>query len=587
MRKKPAPKVPRQRSIIGLPVTDTSATSPVASKGQPNKLYYGDNLDILRKFIEDESVDLCYIDPPFNSKRNYNILFENIDIKDANAQKQAFSDTWSNYTYMETLNQLAPLHKDLYDLLSLYHKLKSISDSAVAYLTTMSIRIYYIHKSLKKSGSFYLHCDPTMSHYLKLVCDMIFGIKNFRNEITWKRSSAHSDGKQGRKGYGNISDVILFYSKTDNYVFNSQYLRYSEEYINAFYCHIDEKGRRYRLDNLTAAKGGGDTSYDFYGTKPYKGRFWAYSKANMEKFKTEGRLYFPKNNGTPSFKRYLDEMPGVPAQNLWDDIKPLTGGENERLGYPTQKPEALLERIIKSSSNEGDVVADFFCGCGTTIAVAQKLNRNWIGADISHLATRLIEKRLVDSYGKSIKTQIEVDGLPQDIGSAKELATNPNGGRISFQDWAIEVMLHGVSNPKKTADGGYDGYLAFDSNEGKQFALIETKSGHVNVKNMREFVDVVTSQKAAMGIFVCFAEQVTREMVKKAKDSGPIRVGDVEFPQDKIQIITVEDLLDHKQPQLPFNAVNKTFKKATRKQTKSGQQKIEFEKDLSILLFPE
>ena len=474
---------------------------------------------------------------------------------------------WSNYGYKDTLNELADLNKDLYDLLNLFHNLKSISDSATAYLTTMAIRIFYMHKLLKDTGSFYLHCDPTMSHYLKLVCDMIFREKNFRNEIIWQRTTTHNDSKQGAKHFGRVSDSILFYSKNDKkQMFKTIYREYSKEYMLSSYNKIDENGKRFKASDLSAAKGGGDTGYEWKGNFPPAGRFWSYSKENMMQFEKEGRLYY-SNTGKPYLKHYLDDMPGNSIDNIWADIG--LAEKAERLGYPTQKPEALLDRIINASSNEGDIVADFFCGCGTTIAVAQKLNRQWIGADISHLAVRLIKKRLVETYGKGIEHNLKLHGMPKDVASARELAQNVEGGRIGFQDWAIEVMLNGIVNEKKVADGGFDGYITFQSQIGKQFALIETKSGKLTVKNMREFFQVIDFQKAAAGIFVCFKENVTSEMVKAAKDAGQIKIDTVSYNIDKIQIITVEDLFEGRQPQLPNAAENQTFKKAKRNDDKA------------------
>lgn len=538
-----------------------------------NHLYFGDCLDVLKEIQKEHPqpfIDLIYIDPPFNSKRNYNVLFESMDMKDANAQKQAFADTWSNYSYMEELNQMAELHRDIYTVLKTFHDLKSISDGAVAYLTTMAIRIYYMHRLLKDTGSFYLHCDPTMSHYLKLICDMIFGEKNFRNEIVWKRTAGHNDAKR----YGRNSDRIIFYSKSTNYYFDVPKAEYDQEYIKRSYRHKDLKGI-YRLDNLAKPDNKG-YRYEYKGYKP-PANGWRMPIETMKRWDEEGLIHFPENKeGRLAFKRYLDESKGVPVQETWDDIGPLQGItkktlNSEALGYPTQKPEALLERIIKASSNEGDVVADFFCGCGTTIAVAQRLNRKWLGADISHLAIRLIVKRLTETYGLGVKHNIKMHGLPKDVASAKMLAQETEGGRISFQDWVIEVMLNGVVNEKKVADGGYDGYLTFNMGKEKHFALIETKSGKLTVKNMREFVQVVKNQKAAVGIFVCFEENVTREMIKEAKDAGHIKLGNAEFPMDKIQIITIEELFNGKQPQLPGAAENETFKKAKRKEGKASK----------------
>lgn len=538
-----------------------------------NHLYFGDCLDVLKELyysrsnnspLGDGGIDLIYIDPPFNSKRNYNVLFESMDMKDANAQKQAFADTWSNYSYMDTLNEIAELDRDLYTVLKTFHDVKSISDSAVAYLTTMAIRIWYMHKLLKDTGSFYLHCDPTMSKYLGLMCDMIFGEKNFRNEISWTRSQPKSNNYIN---FANCRDTILRYTKSNTYTFNKIYGEHDPDYIEKFYRFEDNQGRKYQLDNLlNPNKNRPNLTYEFLGVK----RVWRWTKERMQKAYEEGRIYQSKSGGVPRYIRYLDEMEGQPIGNDWDDIEHLHGSSKETLGYPTQKPEALLERIIKASSNEGDVVADFFCGCGTTISVAQKLNRQWLGADISHLAIRLIVKRLSDTYGLGIKHNIKMHGLPKDVASAKELAQNVEGGRIGFQDWVIEVLLNGVVNEKKVADGGFDGYLTFKGpNNSKQFALIETKSGKLTVKNLREFVHVINHQKAALGIFVCFEDCVTREMTKAAKDAGHIKMEGIEFPMDRIQILTVEELMKGKQPQLPGAVQNETFKTAQKNEKKS------------------
>jgi len=387
-----------------------------------NQLYFGDCLDVLKELYRKHPegfIDLVYIDPPFNSKRNYNILFESIDLKDTKAQREAFADTWSNVSYHDTLEEIHTLDLDLYKFLMALDSIR-LSKSAVSYLTTMSIRIWYIHKVLKNTGSFYLHCDPTMSHYLKLVCDLVFGINNFRNEITWKRTTTHNDAKQGAKFFGRVNDTIFFYSKSDDYRFNTIYEPYSKDYIESTYNKTSEDGRRFKTTDLSAAKPGGNTSYEWKGVKPPKGRFWAYSIEKMKQFEKEGKIYY-SSSGKPYLKQYLDEMPGVSKDSLWDDIVGFNSN-SERLGYPTQKPLALLERIIKASSNEGDLVADFFCGCGTTIAAAQKLNRRWIGVDISHLAIKLILKRLTDPYPeekrKEILKDIEINGFPKDIASA-------------------------------------------------------------------------------------------------------------------------------------------------------------------------
>ena len=538
-----------------------------------NHLYFGDCLHILKQLHHQNPqgfIDLIYIDPPFNSKRNYNVLFESIDLKDANAQKQAFADTWSNVGYLDTISELAELDKDLHTFLKTLSELRNISDSAVAYLSMMAIRIHYMHKVMKETGSFYLHCDPTMSHWLKTICDMIFGESNFQNEIIWKRSAAHSSANR----YGSVHDIILFYTKSENFTWNKLYQPYDDEYLDVFFDQVDEKGKKYQRVDLTGA---GTTETGESG-KPWrgidvtgKGRHWANTHKQMEEWDKQKKIHWPKKEGgMPRLKVYPEDKKGVLLQDVWIDIKPLHNLTPERLGYPTQKPEALLERIIQASSNEGDVVADFFCGCGTTVAAAEALKRQWIGADISHLAVRLIAKRLIDTYGQDAKHNYKIEGFPQDIGSAKELASATEGGRFNFQEWVIEVLLNGVVNPKKTADGGYDGYLTFEIPKKKEFVLIEVKSGNVNVKNVREFIQVVEREKAAIGLFVCFEEQVTKPMLKEAKEVGKYHYTGTGYESDfeKIQIITIEDLMKHHMPQIPEST--KTTFKSAKKTTKPG-----------------
>ncbi len=377
----------------------------------------------------------------------------------------------------------------------------NISKSHVSYLTTMSIRIWYMHKVLKDIGSFYLHCDSTMSHYLKIICDLIFGEKNFRNEISW----CYRKWSISQKQFVSNHDVIIFYSKSSNNIFNTQYVKLSEGTL-----------------------------------KRWKGK--------------KQKAIYSENGKRLSINEAEDSM-GSPMADWWE-ISVINPAAKERLGYPTQKPEALLERIIKASSNEGDLVADFFCGCGTSIAVAEKLKRNWIGVDISHLAIKLILDRLTKPFGKSrakeIKDNIEILGFPRDIASAKELAQNTESGRFNFQDWIIEVMLGGVVNPKKTADGGFDGYLTFNKVEkDKGVILVEVKSGKIGIKQIREFIQVVNSRNADMGVLVCFKEFINNNMLREAKLQGNFQSEYFHDRFDKIQIISVEDLLDGKDIHLP------------------------------------
>lgn len=546
-----------------------------------NTLYYGDNLKVLRERIKDESVDLIYLDPPFNSNRSYNVLFNDESGISSDAQITAFDDSWhwgstAQATYEELITS-APGN-----VASMINSLRQFigANQMMAYLVMMAARLVELHRVLKPTGSLYLHCDPTASHYLKILLDIIFGMNMYKTEISWKRSSAHNDAKQGRKQYGNVRDIIFFYSKSDCYKWNWIYTDYSQSYIENNYNHIEENtGRKFRLDNLTAAKPGGDTSYDFMGTRPYKGRYWAYSKENMIKFYKEGRLYFPSNGGTPAYKRYLDEMPGVPLQNNWDDIQPAIG--NEFLGYPTQKPLALLERIIQASSTPGDVVLDPFSGCGTCISAAQKLGREWIGIDITHLAIAMHKSRLKTAFGLEPKKDYQVVGEPQDLAGAQQLASED---RYQFQWWAtslIEAQPLGSDDGKtgkKGADKGIDGLITFLDDRNKSVmkrALVQVKSGHVKAGDIRDLKGTLEREDAQIGIFLTL-EEPTRDMRTEAVTAGSYHseIWNKDYP--RIQIITIEELLTGAEINLPPSNSG-AFKKAGREKIDSiTQGKIDF-----------
>ena len=340
-----------------------------------NILYYGDNLDILREHIPDNSIDLVYLDPPFGSRQNYNVLFKEEDGSASAAQVHAFEDTWHwNQASEDALSDM--IRNAPPNLVDLMNGLLSFlgRNQFTAYLVMMAPRLLELHRVLRSTGSLYLHCDPTASHYLKIILDQIFDVRNYRNEITWKRTTAHSNvGKR----YGVITDSILFYVKTSNYTWNQQYSPYSEEHIRKSYRHVEEEtGRHYASRDLTASmqRASSGQLYEWKHIRPPSSRCWSYAKEQMEKLEAEGRIIYSKT-GYPRQKVYLDEMPGIPLQNIWTDISTISSWSSERLGYPTQKPEALLERIVKASSNEGDIILDPFCGCGTAIAVAERLNR--------------------------------------------------------------------------------------------------------------------------------------------------------------------------------------------------------------------
>ena len=536
---------------------------------ETNVLYYGDNLDILHGHIPDESVDLIYLDPPFNSRRQYNVLFRERSGTPSTAQIRAFSDTWHWDRKAETTYQDLILKAPLQVSKAIEALREFIgSNDVMAYLVMMTVRLVELHRALKPTGSLYLHCDPTASHYLKVMLDTIFGTGNFRNEILWKRTSAHGDSRQGSKHFGRVHDTILRYSKGEAYVWNQQYVEYDGEYIEAFYRYTEpETGRRYRLDNLTASRPGGDTLYEWKGVRPYRGRYWAYSRANMEKFEQEGRLVYSKR-GFPQYKRYLDEMPGMPVQDVWVDIPPALG--KERLGYQTQKPMTLLERIVKASSNEGDVVLDPFCGCGTAVVAAQKLNRRWVGIDITHLSITVMRKRLEDSFPA---LRYDVVGEPKDMEGAQALARQD---RYQFQWWALSLVnaLPQSGQRKKGADEGIDGVITFlDDNKGKaRRVVVQVKSGRVGVKDIREMKTVMGDDN--LGLFITLrppTEPMRVQAVTAGLHHSPLWNRD--FP--RIQIFTIEELLAGRRPDLPRESARvRDFNRAPRVQDNGSQMSI-------------
>ena len=530
-----------------------------------NRLYFGDNLPILREDIADESVDLIYLDPPFNSNATYNVLFRERSGEDSAAQITAFEDTWrwsieSEIAFREVVTS-GP--QKLGDLLQAMRAFLGQNDM-MAYITMMAQRMAELHRVLKPSGSIYLHCDPTASHYLKLLLDAAFGVENFRNEITWKRTTSHNDA---RRNYSSISDVLLFYSKSDRFTFQTQHIPYSEEHIANSYRHVDEDNRRYTTRDLRSPSPRPNLTYDYKGYKPHPNG-WSISLERMQQLDAEGRLHFPQSpDGRIRLKRYLDEMPGVPAGNIWDDINPVQAQAQERLGYPTQKPEALLERIITASSSEGDVVLDPFCGCGTAVAVAERLGRNWIGIDITHLAISLMKSRLRDSFGSDL-SDYEVVGVPQDVASAKALALeSEHDGRYQFEYWALGLVDARPSNKNgKGADAGIDGYINFfDDNSGKaKKIIVQVKSGNVQRDMIATLKGDMTRENADIGIFITL-NQPTRPMIQEALSAGiytPKHYPDHHYP--RVQILTIEELLSGTQAEYPRFAPDATLPRAPR-----------------------
>ena len=537
----------------------------------PNHLYFGDNLDILRQRIPDESVDLIYLDPPFNSNATYNVLFRERSGEESAAQITAFDDTWrwnieSELAYQDVVTQQAGKVGELLAALRAFLG----QNDMMAYLTMMAQRMVELHRVLKPTGSIYLHCDPTASHYLKLLMDAVFGPANFRSDIAWKRTSSHNDA---RKNYGAVGDTILFYTKSDDFTFGTVYLPYSEEYIKNFYRYVDENNRRYRTDNLRSPNPRPNLTYDYKGYKPHPNG-WSVSLERMKQLDADGRLHFPKKKtGRIQQKRFLDEMRGVPAGNIWDDIKPIQAHAQERLGYPTQKPEALLERIISASSNEGDVVLDPFCGCGTAVAAAERLNRRWIGIDITHLAITLIRHRLHDAFGEDLRPY-EVVGEPKDLPSAESLALHD---RYQFEWWALGLVdARPARDRKKGADAGIDGFINFfDDNSGKpKRIVVQVKSGGVQRSQVATLKSDMEREKADLALFVTL-NPPTRPMEQEALEAGfyaPEAFPDHQFP--KVQILTIEDLLSGAQPQYPRYAPAATFQRAPRRRRQGRQGRL-------------
>jgi DNA modification methylase len=530
-----------------------------------NKLYYGDNLEVLRNYVPDQSVDLVYLDPPFNSRQDYNVLFAEKDGSRSASQITAFKDTWEwNEEAARSYEEVIERGGRVADAMRAFRTLLGGSDM-LAYLAMMAPRLVELRRVLKDSGSIYLHCDPTASHYLKLLMDGTFGPKFFKNEIIWKRTSSHNDASQGLSRYGRSHDSILFFSKTDKPTWNLQYKAYDDSYLDQHYANkVKESGRRFKTSDLTAAKPGGDTSYEWKGVKPSKGRYWAYSKANMEQFESEDRLVYAAKSGMPRLKHFLDEMPGVNLSDIWTDIPPINSQAQERLGYPTQKPEALLERILRASSNEGDVVLDPFCGCGTTVQVAQRLNRRWVGIDITHLAIGLIKTRLDDAFGHVIRTNYEVIGEPTDVAGAAQLAEE---NKYQFQYWALGLCgARPTEGIKKGADRGIDGRLFFHddrSGDSKQI-IFSVKGGHnIGVSEVRDLIGVLQREKAEIGVYISF-EEPTKPMQKEAAEAGFYTSQDgSRYP--RVQLLTVKDLLEgNKTVQRPLHVREVTFKKAPR-----------------------
>lgn len=510
-----------------------------------NQLHYGDNLVRLRgegvdKAIPDEIADLIYLDPPFNSARNYNLLFKQHKGQDSPAQIMTFEDTWTYSPMLMTEFKSDPRNSELFELIDSLFRILGPSEM-MAYLLMMAPRLLELHRKLKKTGSLYLHCDPVASHYLKIILDVIFEPVNFINEITWKRTSAHSDAK---RKFGDVADIILCYGRTQRYKFKPQYTDYDEAYLARDYRHRDSSGRAYRLSDLRSPNPRPNLMYEYKGYKPHPNG-WAVSPEKMEQLDAEGRLHFPKEpTGRILVKRYLDERKGMPIGNVWLDLLPVHPSSKEKRGYPTQKPLALLERIISASTDEGDVVLDPFAGCGTSIVAAERMNRKWIGIDITYLAINEVVDRLNTEKVEGKELVYELLGTPKDEDAARALFKNTEKqNHKPFEQWAV-TLVGGKYNDKKGADRGKDGVIQlWDMKGNYREGIIQVKGGaNMTLSQVRDFAHVIENNKAVFGIMIGQREP-TKEMKLIAEEMGYADwPGNRKIP--RYQILTTEGILE-------------------------------------------
>jgi DNA modification methylase len=550
---------------------------------EDNLLYYGDNLDVLRRHIKDETIDLIYLDPPFNSNASYNVLFAEQNGAQAAAQIKAFEDTWKwDEAAAKAYQDIVEVGGKVSQTLQAFRMILGDSNM-LAYLAMMAPRLAELRRVMKPTASIYLHCDPTASHYLKLTMDAVFGPEQFRNEVIWKRTSAHS----GSKRWAPIHDTLLFYSKSDKFKWNPTFQNYDEQYLDDFYRFSDEGGR-YRLGDLTGAgTRNGDSGKPWHGIDPTEvGRHWAVPNRILEErlgdgilsatvqekldaLDKEGLVYWPPKGTTPQLKRYYRQDAGVPVLDVITDINPIGAHAKERLGYPTQKPDLLLERIITASSDIGDAVLDPFCGCGTTIAAAQRLDRRWIGIDITHLAITLIKHRLRDTFGDQVA--YKVIGEPVSVPDAETLAQQDP---YQFQWWALGLVGARPVEQKKGADKGIDGRLYFhdDADSKTKQVILSVKAGHTSAPHVRDLRGVLDREKAEIGVLITMQEP-TSAMRSEAAGAGFYTSQVWGKSYARLQILTVADLLSGKRIDMPpLHQVSVTFKKSPKAKGRKGEQ---------------
>ena len=534
-----------------------------------NKLYYGDCLTVMDEYLSPGSVDLIYLDPPFNSNRAYNAIYKDETGRPLPDQIEAFCDLWTldsererAIRYMPVMMRDAGIDDAAAQLWKLWlHALRQTQPRLLAYLSYMTERLLRMKPILKPTGSIYLHCDPTASHYIKVMMDAIFGHENFRNEIVWKRTTTHSDSKT----WSRVSDTILFYSKGQRITWNTPYVPHSDEYVANKYRNDDGDGRLYTLDNMTSPNPRPNMMYEWKGfPSPAKG--WRYSKETMVQLDQEGRIWYPTfKDGThdtsrrPRFKRYLNDMKGGVMGNVWADVLPINSQARERLGYATQKPVTLLERIIKASSNEGDVVLDPFCGCATTLEAAHKHNRKWIGIDIAiHAVKRVAAIRLQDRLGLVEGKDFAIEGVPHTLEGAHDLWERDP---YHFQKWAVEEV-DGFVTTKRTADGGIDGrlYFALPNVKDLQSMVIQVKGGKdVSIRDLRDLRGVLESDDALLaGLIIMdkLGDRKAQNFTRFMAEAGDLDVLGIKYP--RMQLLAMPEILDGKRFHAPSTVARGT-----------------------------
>jgi len=523
----------------------------MSEHGTDNLLCYGDNLAFLvdTDVLPDEGVDLIYLDPPFSSQQSYNVLFRESTGAPEEAQIRAFEDTWkwtqeSNKALTQIVTNRA-MPAPLVELMKTFMQFLKASPM-MAYLVQMGVRLVHMRRVLKKTGTLYLHCDPTASHYLKMILDAVFGPRSFLNEVVWERFNFHADAKR----WGRLHDLLLVYAKdAGQHAFSVQRRPYDQKYIDSHF-KPDRDGRLFRLDNALAAGQGPPRVFFGRKLKPKPGTHWRWSQENIDRLIAKGRIVLT-HSGRPAVVRYLDEMPGHPIGDVWTDIPEVNSQAKERLGYQTQKPVELLKRIIRASSRPGDLILDPFCGCGTTIDAVESLNREeagqparrWIGIDVTHIAINLIKHRL---------TRFEpppryiVLGEPASLAAAHMLARQDP---FQFQYWALGLVGARPSGGvmKKGADRGVDGvrYFIDEVQAGQPVAktmLVQVKSGHVKAGDIRDFVGTLTREAADMGVFITLEPPTAHMMREAASAASYVSPWDGQ-PYPKIQVLTIEQLL--------------------------------------------